>query len=872
MTNFDAIIVGGRVAGAATAVRLRNKGLKVLVLDKADGPSDVLSTHFMNPRGMAYLHSLGVREEVLKVTPSFHYFDVSVDGLSLGGELSLPELKKRMGKVHPREEFALSSAYACIRRPVLDGSLQNKAIALGVEFKRGATVRALTECDDKTLDVTYEENGQCTTVKAKVVLGADGRHSTVARLLSLKKQEERVACTFACYTYYEGITLPHAVMKKRDRLSVAVVPTSFGKTMVLVFGPHLFFDAFKENLQANFEKAIQRIDSSLFQIVQAGKRCEDFRATVDQSSYLRERPSANAALLGDAHCFKDQCTANGMTHALRDAFLVSEELHLAFTGKKSIPEALREFEDRRHLDLFKFYEFTCSQAEMNPLRADEERLYQAIAASQEERNHFIGLYFDVVGVRDFFKQKRIERLVEGRSLVPQTEEQLGAKYFNPFQDDLPQLELEQTCFDYAPLAGTDLLHRTDAYFDFYRRRNQTNTFQYSRTLHRFPGTETTLSDDANRVINGINFASQDYLGLGQDPEIYEAAQRALQEYGPHSAGSPMVIGNTLLSKQLEEELKKLTGKKHVILFPTGYAAGMGSLLGIIKPEDHIVMDRLSHACLQQGARAATRKIHRFPHLDADSARAELKHIRSYDSKNAILLMTEGLFSMDADSPDLRRFQEIAKEFDAYLFVDVAHDLGSTGPNGTGQIGTQGMYGKIDFVMGSFSKTFASNGGFLATDSESLLHYLRMYSTPHLFSNALSPIQASVALKVAQIIQSPKGESLRQKLMDVVNHLRKVLIHEGLIVLGEPSPIIPVMIGSEAMARQSHQKMTEHQMAAMIIEYPLVPLGAARYRLQVMASHTHAQAASFAQTIAKIQRELTQVKSAPRHSGAVHVQV
>jgi glycine C-acetyltransferase/8-amino-7-oxononanoate synthase len=166
-----------------------------------------------------------------------------------------------------------------------------------------------------------------------------------------------------------------------------------------------------------------------------------------------------------------------------------------------------------------------------------------------------------------------------------------------------------------------------------------------------------------------------------------------------------------------------------------------------------------------------------------------------------------------------------------------------------------MYGKIDLVMGSFSKSFASNGGFLATDSEALLHYLKMFSTPHLFSNALSPIQAGVALKAAEIMQSPKGEDLRRNLTGVIQTLRSALTNEGLVCLGQTSPIVPVFIGSEAKARISHRKMMENNLSTMIIEYPIVPLGASRFRLQVMASHTHVQALEAAKIMGKVHREI-----------------
>jgi glycine C-acetyltransferase len=621
------------------------------------------------------------------------------------------------------------------------------------------------------------------------------------------------------------------------------------KTLILVFGPKQFFPSFRSDIKKNFFEAIKEIDPTFHKTLSDhGKRVEVFRATVDQEAFIRQRPPFPFALIGDAASFKDQTTANGITSALRDALILSDELHQALTGQKSSDLALIDYHSRHYLDLFHFYEFTATQAEANPLRPEEERLYRAISKNQSERDRFISLYFDSEEVKPFFNSRRIETLTAGEMAAPPREEDLLSRYKDPFSAKTPELHLEP-------------------YLEFYRRREAAGTFQYSRTLHSFPGNTTRLSDDVGRMIDGINFASQDYLGLGQDPEIREATIEALNQFGPHSAGSPMIIGNTLISKQLEEELKILTGKKHVLLFPTGYAAGIGSILGIVKPEDHIVMDRLSHACLQQGARAATRKIHKFAHLDANAARANLEAIRRKDTNNAILLITEGLFSMDADSPDLRKFQDLAHEFNATLFVDVAHDLGATGPGGRGQIGAQGMYGKIDLVMGSFSKTFASNGGFLATDSESLLHYLKMYSTPHLFSNALSPVQAGVALKATQIIQNSKGEMLRQKLMASVIELRKSLSNEGLHCYGNPSPIVPVFIGTERDARTCHKKIVENNLAAMIIEYPVVPLGASRFRLQVMASHSIAEVQHAARVIGNVMRQVKgeQITTRPHFS-------
>jgi glycine C-acetyltransferase len=857
--KFDVIIVGARVAGCAAAIEFAKCGQKVLLLDQAPFPSDTLSTHFMNPRGMTYLGSLGVADEILKSTPAFEYLDVAIDDFDLGGRVELSALRTRLKKLHGERKFVMESRYACIRRTLLDDTLQQAARKLGVEIMTRFRVDDILLENGKAVGVAGQSNGQSAQFHARLVVGADGRKSAVARILGLEKHEEKQACTFACYTYFSGLHLPHGKLRRRDRTAYAAVPTNDGNTMVLVYGPSAFYKSFKEAKEKNFFKAIEKIDPEFFsELKNSGVRVENFYSTDDQSAFMRKTSSHRVPLLGDASLFKDQCTASGMMYALRDGLLLADHLAPALEGRTSIDESLRNFEEARYIDSQRYYDFTASQAEMNPVRGDERELYEAIAREPQERNQFVSVYFDVAEVREFFSQRNTHRLQATLATTPRPSrsDNFEEIYRNPFSscDNEFSPEFERSCLDFAQPHGRRFEDRVQGYLDFYRLRQNKCAYQYSRTLHSFPGARTELSDESGRRIKGINFASQDYLGLGQDPELREAALEALDRFGPHSAGSPMIIGNTLLTRELEAELSALTGKKHVLIFPTGYAAGMGSILGLVRQHDHIVMDRLSHACLQQGAYAATRKIQRFAHLDPAAARAVLKSIRARDHRNGILLITEGLFSMDADSPDLKAFQEVASEFDATLFVDVAHDLGATGPGGTGQIGRQGMLGKIDLVMGSFSKTFATNGGFLATNSEAILQYVKMYSTPHLFSNALSPIQTAVALRSARIIRSPKGERLRQQLSDVVNLLRQEFARHGMICMGEPSPIVPVVIGSEREARICHRLSTQHNIANMILEYPVVALGATRFRLQVMASHTREDAVTAASIISKIIQE------------------
>jgi 7-keto-8-aminopelargonate synthetase-like enzyme len=205
--------------------------------------------------------------------------------------------------------------------------------------------------------------------------------------------------------------------------------------------------------------------------------------------------------------------------------------------------------------------------------------------------------------------------------------------------------------------------------------------------------------------------------------------------------------------------------------------------------------------------------------------------------------------MDADSPDIARLQALAHEHHALLVVDVAHDLGCLGPGGSGQIGLQGMLGKVDLVMGSFSKTFASNGGFVATQLRSVKEYLRFFAAPNTFSNALSPVQVATVRACLRIVRSSEGDKRRQQLMQAILGLRAALTEQGITVLGHPSPIVPVLLGSDALARVAAREMASAGLLTNLVEYPAVSLNSARLRMQVMADHSPALAQTAARIVA-----------------------
>lgn len=401
----------------------------------------------------------------------------------------------------------------------------------------------------------------------------------------------------------------------------------------------------------------------------------------------------------------------------------------------------------------------------------------------------------------------------------------------------PHSTLVGSMRDFRVPSGKDLIERVNGFYAWQDGRRQHGLWPFSRATEAGVGAECAARDDAGHSFKGVNFASQDYLSLSQHEAIKEIAADTLHRFGVHSAGSPALVGNTSHSIQLERKIADFLDMPEAILYPTGWAAGFGIIRGLVRSADHIVMDMLSHTCLQEGANAATRNIYQFRHNDLSHCEHWLKTIRAKDPENGIMVITESLFSMDSDTPNLEAMQNLCRQYDATLMVDVAHDLGALGPGGRGFIGAQNMLGKIDIVMGSFSKTFASNGGFVACRNRALKEYLRFYSPSCTFSNALSPVQAATVLKAFEIVESREGQALRDKLMANVMNLRSQIREAGMDVYGDPSAIVAVKMGSEGLARLVSRRLPDLGLLSNLVEYPAVPKGAARFRMQVMAGHT-----------------------------------
>lgn len=371
---------------------------------------------------------------------------------------------------------------------------------------------------------------------------------------------------------------------------------------------------------------------------------------------------------------------------------------------------------------------------------------------------------------------------------------------------------------------------------------------YFKSAMTTPGATTKGHDIYGNVFQGPNFATQDYLGLGSSPSAREEATKVIQEFGVHSGGAALAFGTHPWYLDFQREISEFWGFENAIIYSTGWMAGYGIIKGMVRPYDHIIMDRLAHNCLQEGARAATQNVHVIEHLDNNAMIEKIKQVRAADNENAILVVTESLFSMDSDTPDLLNIQKACKKHDAFLLIDMAHDLGAVGQKGLGAVEVQGLTDLSNVIlMGSGSKTLGSNIGFVGCHDRRVIEYLRYFSAPYMFSNVVAPPQCAVALHNLRVVRSEEGVKLREKVMNNAVYLREQLTSRGFECIGNASPIVILLVGDELLNRIVAKLMMAKGVVVNGIEFPIVSKGRARLRLQLQAIHTKEHLDTFVST-------------------------
>lgn len=394
--------------------------------------------------------------------------------------------------------------------------------------------------------------------------------------------------------------------------------------------------------------------------------------------------------------------------------------------------------------------------------------------------------------------------------------------------------------DFLRQDGADLLARWGSHQGFWDCLADAGFDSFGRVAEGAMGTEGTATARGGEAQTGVNFASPDYLALATHPAVLAAAGDAVAAWGMPGAGSPALQGRSAALRALEQRVAAFLDVADATVFPSGWAAGYGAMRALVRPGDHVVIDALAHAGLQEGGRAATAQLHRVPHLSAGAVARRLARIRGEFPRAGILVATEGLFSIDAESPDLAALQSLCRRHRATLLVDVAHDLGATGPGGRGALGAQGMLGEVDLVVGSFAKTFGANGGFVAGNAPGLALALRGFAGSLTYSSALPAAHAAAALAAFAIVDSAEGTARRAALAANAAAVRQALTAAGFTLLGRPGPIVPVVLGPLAQARRLTRAALAAGALVNLIEHPAVSRNACRWRLQVNAAHTPAQ--------------------------------
>jgi 8-amino-7-oxononanoate synthase len=366
-----------------------------------------------------------------------------------------------------------------------------------------------------------------------------------------------------------------------------------------------------------------------------------------------------------------------------------------------------------------------------------------------------------------------------------------------------------------------------------------------RELRRVDSPQSPRIEIGNRTL--LNFSSNDYLGLANEPALKEAAIRAVERYGAGAGGSRLICGSLAPHQELDETLAAFKGTEAAISFSTGYAAAMGAIGALLGKDDFLILDKLVHACIVDAARLCGAKLRVFGHNDLNDLEAKLKWAaeRVQGPKSGVqsrkartLVVTESVFSMDGDHAPLREMVELKEQYGAWLMVDEAHATGLYGAHRRGLAEELGVSHRIEVQMGTLGKALGASGGYIC-GSRALINYLINRARTFIFSTAPVPAAAAAATAGVRFVESSAGEERRNKLWRNVSALPSTISAQ---LSTSRSAIIPILIGEEDKAVEAATTLREQGIFIPAIRYPTVARGQARLRLTLSATHTDADLA------------------------------
>lgn len=357
--------------------------------------------------------------------------------------------------------------------------------------------------------------------------------------------------------------------------------------------------------------------------------------------------------------------------------------------------------------------------------------------------------------------------------------------------------------------------------------------------------------DPEVIIDGkkvLMFGSNCYSGLVNDPRIKEAAIEAIRKYGTGCAGSPFLNGTLDLHKKLEQRLAEYIGKEDVMIYSTGFGVNLGVVSCVTGHEDYILWDEQDHASIIEGRRLSFSQQLKYKHNDMASLEKQLQRCEPDKVK---LIVTDGVFSMEGDVANIPEIVRLAKKYDASVMVDEAHSIGVFGEGGRGTVNHFGLTKDVDLIMGTFSKSFASLGGFIAADKE-VTNFLRHHSRSYIFTASITPASTAAALKAIDImIAEPERQ---QHLWDLTNYALEGFRSMGFEIGNTSTPIIPLFIRDDFKTFAITHDLLEEGVFVNPVVSPAVAPQDTLIRFSLMATHTKEQVTTGLEKIQKVFRK------------------
>src|SRR5438876_4373529 len=355
----------------------------------------------------------------------------------------------------------------------------------------------------------------------------------------------------------------------------------------------------------------------------------------------------------------------------------------------------------------------------------------------------------------------------------------------------------------------------------------------------------------------INFSSNDYLGLANDPRLRKAAIAAITEFGVGAGASRLISGTQSPHVRLEQALAKWKGTEAALCFSSGYATALGTIPALVKKDDVIVLDKLCHASLIDGAKLSGAILRVFPHNHLGKLQSHLEWARRQHLSKRILILTESVFSMDGDRAPLRELVELKKRFAALLLLDEAHAVGVIGPNGRGLAAAEKLSEDVDVQMGTLSKALGVSGGYVC-GSRSLIEWLINRARSFIYSTAPPAALAAAARAAVEFLASADGEKRRLLLCERIKLMQEVLAanlgkatQSNKAVRHFGSAIFPWFVGDEQSTIDLASALQREGFFVPAIRYPTVAKGSARLRITVTAAHTEDQIRSLGEALARL---------------------